>query len=306
MRLCKSDEKRERIKWFHARELVFARTRNTFQQGLELARQCKHEDARFLVSLFPNGAAPDAWTNVGVFLAQGEEARCMCWSHQCGLWQGGVGRRQSAEAGYAWGQALYAGEAMENGDDKIAMLEEAVAQGERYAMDFLARELWACEHNQKKRARAAQLWREAALLGDPCAQERYANECCDDDLVERFVWLRRCAMQGHERGLDLVRSCVTTEMELYDKGGSGRLLFEMGGALKFWKGWQIYGIRPETVVAGQHAIALYEKCLRQARTGVMCWLGLGKLLGVAKDLRPIIALLIWDRRAAWSEGPKCE
>ncbi len=55
LKMAKTEAQRERIKWFHARSVFF---RFGFvEQGLALARQCAHEDARFLVSLFP-GEAP--------------------------------------------------------------------------------------------------------------------------------------------------------------------------------------------------------------------------------------------------------
>ena len=56
LKMAGSKEKRERIEWFHARRVFFFDDANLLAEGLALARQCEHEDARFLVSLFPDGA----------------------------------------------------------------------------------------------------------------------------------------------------------------------------------------------------------------------------------------------------------
>ncbi len=51
LKMAKTEAQRERIKWYHARRIFFGQAMLT--EGLALARQCQHEDARFLVSLFP-------------------------------------------------------------------------------------------------------------------------------------------------------------------------------------------------------------------------------------------------------------
>ncbi len=49
LKMAKTEEKRERIKWDHAMR-VFIDV--SVSEGFELARQCRHDDALFLVSLF--------------------------------------------------------------------------------------------------------------------------------------------------------------------------------------------------------------------------------------------------------------
>ena len=55
LKMAKTKEQREAIKWFHARRVFFES--KLFTNGLALARESEHPDARFLVSLFP-GAPP--------------------------------------------------------------------------------------------------------------------------------------------------------------------------------------------------------------------------------------------------------
>ncbi len=137
LKMAKTEEKRQRIKWFHARGVFFEQW-NGFAEGLELARHCDHEDARLLVSLFPNGAPTRGIDAKIVFLAQEDDARCLCWAGECranteeeeiDLFRP-VGHdtelfRRSAEKGYAWGMTCW-GEC--SGD--MQWLEKAVALGE--------------------------------------------------------------------------------------------------------------------------------------------------------------------------------
>ncbi len=79
LRMAQSEEKKERIKWFHAMHVFFSRGDTACASGLELARLCKHEDARFLTSLFPSGASPTKGEAGAVFLSH-DDARCKAWA----------------------------------------------------------------------------------------------------------------------------------------------------------------------------------------------------------------------------------
>ncbi len=67
LRMARTREKKEHIKWIWARNVFFYR--KDFAEGLAFARQCEHEDARFLASVFP-GDAP----------ASEEEASQVFWT----------------------------------------------------------------------------------------------------------------------------------------------------------------------------------------------------------------------------------
>ncbi len=69
----KTEEKRELIKWIHARRIFF--DRHEFGSGLALARECRHPDARLLVSLFPDGAPATGEQAARVFLVKEDDAR---------------------------------------------------------------------------------------------------------------------------------------------------------------------------------------------------------------------------------------
>ena len=63
LKMAKTKEQREAIKWFHSRTVFF---NCDLAEGLVLARESEHPDARFLVSLFPE-------------VARGSEARAVSW-----------------------------------------------------------------------------------------------------------------------------------------------------------------------------------------------------------------------------------
>ncbi len=173
-----------RIKWFHARRVFFSFSYEWwFDEGLALARQSEHPDARLFVSLFPNGAPREFEDICAVFLAHADDPRCLCWAARCRLGNWPKRMREAAERGYAWAQYLQGVFEGNNG-----WWEKAVAQGEPEAITAIARSLVHCE-SEKLRAR------EAAELGDPEAQERIGTMCCSDGSLDQLVWWRRSASQ---------------------------------------------------------------------------------------------------------------
>ncbi len=117
LRMAKSKEKRERIKWFHARCVFFGlrlppshtaeQCIAAFAAGLTLACKSENEDARHLASLFPNEPPASKEEAVAVFLAC-RDPRCLCWAVRLGAGPMDELLRASAEAGYAWGQVAFA------------------------------------------------------------------------------------------------------------------------------------------------------------------------------------------------------
>ncbi len=70
--MAKTEEKRNLIKWY------FFFFMCDWKRGLELARQYDNQDARFLVSLFPDGPPADCTAAVSAFQLQ-DDPRCLCW-----------------------------------------------------------------------------------------------------------------------------------------------------------------------------------------------------------------------------------
>ncbi len=49
------------------------------------------------------------------------------------------------------------------------------------------------------------------------------------------------------------------------------------------------------------ALAVYSRCSEEAKRAVLCWLWLSRAKNVMKDIRLLIADLIWSEGATWSE-----
>ncbi len=58
---------------------------------------------------------------------------------------------------------------------------------------------------------------------------------------------------------------------------------------------------PVTEKASERAMSLYLRWNEEAKRAVLCWLWLARDKNVVKDIRLLIADLIWEERAAWSE-----
>ncbi len=299
LKMAKTKEQRDRIKWFHARRVFFENGQHV--EGLELARHCEHDDARFLVSLFPEGVPTEEDEVAAVFLARPDDARCLCWAAHC------AGDRfedlvsLSAAGGYGWAQAQCGSLLSDHPRDAVVWHERGAEQGEPEAMLMFADALmdefvFGGSGSRKRRAEA--LWRAAAELGDHSAQLVCARQCCAKGSLEQLQWLRRSALQGsHEALISLVGS--GRELLQRDRMGANRLLFEVGAALAGTSYLDIRGWSSEAHLARNEIAMLYEQCLAQTKRAVLCWLWAVKEMRVVKDIRLMIADLIWDQRAEW-------
>lgn len=57
----------------------------------------------------------------------------------------------------------------------------------------------------------------------------------------------------------------------------------------------------ELVPVCERAVGVYRQWLREAKSAVLCWKWMARDLGVAKDIRRIIADLIWQERSLWGD-----
>ncbi len=313
LRMVKTEEERERIKWFYARRVLLSGKDKRLREGLELARQSEHPDARFLVSLFPEGQPWTVAEAVAVFLSRSDDARCLCWAAELGGPARAEVRQGAALPGYTPAQWLvctlkYA---------PLLLLEQAVADGDAYAMTLLASRLWREEEEEDSvdeeddvvdvasdNLRAEVLWRQAALLGDPSAQIALAERCCEKDSNERFMWARRSAMQGDYRAMSCLLGWAGKQLERFESGASGANVFQIGMAFRGKSSWSSCCPDADFRDRGRRAIELYKKWLREARTSVLCWVWCAQQLEVGKDMRLLIARLVWEDRAVWSERPR--
>ncbi len=122
--------------------------------------------------------------------------------------------------------------------------------------------------------------------------------------MEQVQWLRRAALLT-EPGqycdpLFQLGAAMSEQLRRYEESGSGRVVLEMGAAFAAKKSWHRHVLN--AYIFCNTALELYNKWRAQARTAVLCWLWLARQKGVAKDIRVLIADVIWDDRAAWSDS----
>ncbi len=87
-----------------------------------------------------------------------------------------------------------------------------------------------------------------------------------------------------------------------EKDGSGRILYEIGAAVPVLREQEIWGtLDRKEKFACERAAAVYACCNAEAKRAVMCWLWLSPAKNVVKDIRLLIADLVWEERAAWSD-----
>ncbi len=300
LRMAKTQEQRERIKWFHARSVFFSDVANAFADGLALARHSSHEDARFLVSLFPNHPPANDEEAVAVFLAHERDARCQYWAAKCSAQPRKQLVRRAAEGGCAWAQAWLA--LLEpNKDEKMVWLDKALAQGEPEAMTNLALLLWDGYIVPRNRAESERLWREAAVLGHAAAQFKLAAECCDNDPREQVLWMCRSVTQGLQWGNRVLAEAAVGHVAAMEQGEKERgwAVFEIGAALAASSGWWQAETSEGGVAAGEKAMRLHRQWSEEARRAVEWWMRLAKERRVARDVRLLIADLVWEGRRSW-------
>jgi hypothetical protein len=101
------DEKKSQlIEWWDAMDTITGqRTTKDIAKGLQMARKCKHDDASWLASLFPNDALVTKAEMTNVMLAQSDDRRAMFLAFFLGGAKDLLLRR-AAEMGYAPAQAM--------------------------------------------------------------------------------------------------------------------------------------------------------------------------------------------------------
>ncbi len=225
----------------------------------------------------------------------------MCWAAASGSSDDLDLLKRSADKGCAWTQVLLANSSMAGVDWPAALLEKAVAQGEPTAMYWLVQLLWSSEERTDDNTRRAQsLWRQAAELGDRDSQLQVAQRCCESGSPEQLAWLRRSALLNYPFALQLATVFLPGNVWKYEEGGSGRSLYEIAIALDSLPEWRM-DESESTIAAGEQALKLLRQWHSEAKRAVVCWMWLARKEGIPKDMRLLVADLIWDERVAWCE-----
>jgi TPR repeat protein len=289
----------EEIKWADARDSV---TEGRIEQGLQMARECQHRDARWLASLFPVGVPVTAERMHEVMLQQGDDPRALfiAWRLDKGDSSGLI---RAAEAGYAPAQAELSfhlsGRSGE--DEAFAWAQRSALQNDRdglYQLGYRFEFGFGCPEDESK---AVEAFRLAAELEFREAQYRYGELAFGEHDWERYHWWIRAKGRAHRELL----SQVIRLLPLFERGEHGRILHIVGpvianglDAVGQWFGIAL----PEDEVAKlKRVIELHGAMLECARRAIDCWSMAARRIRVVKEMRAMIAKMLWEEPWQWGE-----
>ncbi len=319
------------FEWLSIRDVLVGDNgeRQNISKALALAKHCKHPDAVWLTSIFENDPVTKEEekeekkeeeeeetkeeTKEGVrrreeegrrrreekrreqarnvFLAHEDDARAVCFAWWMLSDDEAVADlsmlRHAADMGYAFALSTLASH-----EDSRRLALAAVSKGERDGFFQLGHLL--C-HEDKNLALGKENLLIAAELGELNAVGEYGLSFGEFD-PERWLWLGRAALRGY----------FTNFLELFPKQilerSSPVKLFLIGRALKGnvdVENQRIFGVKFDFIIVtdvSQRAVNFYMCQVESARLAVDAWVVIGKRLGVVKDIRRVIASLIWDAR----------
>jgi TPR repeat protein len=288
------------LEWYKVRDTFFGQNfvDQNIPLALEMASSCQHPDALWLTEACAGKDLSTIEDSKRVFAAFGQnDARALCF-----LWmledQGDLTwLHRSAELGFAWAQAFMVEKT--EGDEKFKLAQLATAQGERdgyFMLGYLSRDGEGRETDLDK---AKENFLLASKLGHVHSMIELGYSLDESD-PERWQWWSRAAALGNSwTFLD----SFSEQVGLLNSGsGSAAVMFAIGRALQGHVNEQartIFNLGylfEARVGPAKQAIAFYEAQIKATKDAMRAWTLVGIKLKVVKDVRKLIAKLIWDSR----------
>ncbi len=291
------------VEWFRIRELMSGENLKTpdLPAAVALARRSKHKDAVWLTSLFEHvdvSKLSNKEQQHEFFLAAAKKGdmRAQCFA---GLLARDVNWdlvQQSADAGYCFASfmMLYKGNpvlsnvaATNNG--LLEGIKAAARNGEREALFLIG-----LVKNKDGDVRAAlRLFFAAAQLEHVAGMVELSRLLPSKD-PERGFWLTKAARLG-------APAALVENFEVFLETGDKKLIFEIGSLFNgrvFAKTETIWNrnVSKNAIKSAIQAVCFFEGQCRQTRCAVDAWTILSTRMKVPKDVRLIVARLVWDTR----------
>jgi hypothetical protein len=288
------------LEWYKIRDTFFGENL-VFQNiplALELASACQHPDARWLTEACAGKDANSADDAENIFLSlDRNDARVLCFTWLLGDQEDTAILRLSAELGFAFAQAFLAKHS--NGRDRFKFAQLAAAQGERLGFLTLARCFQSGEFCNKDLKKARENFLLASELGDVSSMI-WLGTLLEDYDVQRWRWWGRAAALGAR--LSFLQN-FAAQVELFNSGaGSDIILYAIGRALHghvdevegkiFNDDYNFDSL----IDAALQADEFYDTQIKACRKAIDCWTMVAKRFGVVKDIRRLIANMIWETR----------
>jgi TPR repeat protein len=287
------------LEWYKIRDTFFGGNFviQNIPLSVALAASCQHPDARWLTQACAGKDVNRKEDAKRVFSALGQnDARALCFSWLCGDRDLALLRR-AGELGFAWAQAWMA--ALTQGDEKFKPALLAAAQGERdgfAVLGYCLRDGEGCEEDLDK---AKETFLVGSELGDVWAIHGLGDLLGESD-PQRWRWWGRAAALGKSW---IFLDHFAEQVDLFNSGsGSAAVMVAIGQALQGHVNEEASTIFRDAYNFGsrntpaKQAIAFYEAQIKATKDAMRAWTQVGIKLKVVKDVRKLIAKLIWDSR----------
>jgi TPR repeat protein len=269
--------------------------------ALDLVAACQHPDARWLTEACAGKGVTTKEDAKRVFSALGQnDARALCFAWLClddEEQEDSSPLRRSSELGFAFAQALMAGRT--EGDESFKFSQLPAAQGERDGLYWLVRCFRDGEGCAKDLDKAKENFLLASELGDVLAMDPLGLLLDESDPQRCRRWGRAAALGGTWNFL----SYFAEQVKLFNSGsGSASVMSAIGQALHGHVSEEARKIFNSATNFDSHiglakqAIAFYDAQIKATKDAMRAWTLVGIKLKVVKDVRKLIAKLIWDSR----------
>jgi hypothetical protein len=292
------------LQWYKIRDIFFGENHRVFQAdidlALELASSCEHPDALWLTEACAGKDVSTAEDAKRVFSALGQnDGRALCFTWLCGERNNLASLRRSAELGFAFAQSSLAGQT--KGKERFKFAQLAGSQGERDGLFWLGRCYRVGVGCEKDLDKAKENYLRASELGDVSAMIEL-GEVLDSADPERWRWWGQAAARGDWSSTFSKAFAKQVELFKSGSGSSAVVVFAIGQKLHgrvdevartiFESNWD-FDLR---IGPAKQAITFYEAQIKATKDAMRAWTLVGVHYGVVKDVRKLIAKLIWDSR----------
>jgi hypothetical protein len=209
--------------------------------------------------------------------------------------------------GYGPAQAMASRCLSLSGEERFALALNAAVQGNRDGLFCIGQCFEEGAGCGKDERRAAQYYGEAAELGQADAQFWLGESAYGTRDWERYMWWGRACARGNTDAMSFLFDSVMKQLQLFEAGTSGRILFEIGAACRGHvdvKHGAAFGHTTGSWKALHRAVTLFGDWTDNAKRAAECWVGVGRRLSIVKDIRMTIARMIWERRCVWGDMGK--
>ncbi len=294
----------ELFKWLVIRDTFLGLNHRTqdIVAALTLARDCKHPDAEWLLSVCKDVSSKQQAREV--FLSHESDSRALCFAWLTtdeNLRENDFSLvTRAAEMGNAFACASLCGRIwVGRRAEAFRMAQLAASQYERAGFYWLSFFSWHGIGCEKDVILAKETYLIAAELGDIFAATDYGSILNESDPA-RWIWWGRAALANYY--FEFLRSFFLHVDQLVSGSGDATVVFLIGHALKGSidvEKKEIFGptLKFDSLVgSANQAVSFYESQCKAAHLALDTWTIISSRLKIPKDIRRLIGKMIWEAR----------